>query len=143
MCMSSSSPLEALRFIVDVRWQLLESFALARQEGLTDPVGLVVDTGFPYGRAAAERLLLSGADVSGVGRRATCLPRAILRGALHGVAKELAPALSEAGDEPGHFSVVVLAEEGLIVTGTWQDLITGNVPGGRSEPVRHLRRVKP
>jgi hypothetical protein len=140
--MSSSSPLEALRFIVDVRWQLLESFALARQEGLVEPVGLVIDSSFPYGRAAGEKLLLSGAPISGSGRRATCLPRASLCGALHGAAPDLLPALREGNDEPGHFTVVVLAEEGLVVTGTWQDLITGSASKS-SEKSRHIRLIKP
>ena len=141
--MSSSSPLEALRFIVDVRWQLLESFALARQEGLTDPVGLVIDTSFPYGSAAAESLLFIKAPLTGPGRRATCLPRAVLCGALHGPAAELVPALRDGSDEPGHFSVVVLAEQGLVVTGTWQDLIAGDVAGKRTQPAGHIRLVKP
>ncbi|HVJ16017.1 MAG TPA: hypothetical protein VM686_11315 [Polyangiaceae bacterium] len=141
--MSSSSSLEALRCIVDVRWRLLESFALARQERMTDPVGLVVDAGFPYGRAAAESLLFVGAPIAGAGRRATCLPRAVLCGALHGPAAELAPALRDGSDEPGHFTVVVLAEEGLVVTGTWQDLITGDVPGKNTQPAHNVRRIKP
>jgi hypothetical protein len=141
--MSSSSPLEALRCIVDVRWQLLESFALARQEGLTDPVGLVIDPGFPYGSAAAQSLLLLGGALSGMGRRATCLPRAVLCGALHGPAAELVPALRDGSDEPGYFTIIVLAESGLLVSGTWQDLITGEVPGKRAQPARHIRRMKP
>jgi hypothetical protein len=141
--MSPSSPQGALSFIADVRWQLLESFALARQEGFADPVGLVVDTSFAYGQAVAERLLLTGAaTVSGAGRRATCLPRAVLCGALNGAAPELLSALREGEDEPGHFTVVLLAESGLVVTGTWQELITGNAPGKGSLPARHLRAVK-
>jgi hypothetical protein len=138
--MSSSSPLETLRFIVDLRWQLLESFALARQEGLSDPVGLVIDTAFAYGRAAAERLLLSGAPSLGSGRRATCLPRAELCSALHHAAPELTSLLRDGSDEPGHFTVVVLTEQGLVVTGTWQELISGE--SGVKPRSRHVRSVK-
>lgn len=134
--MSPSSPLGALRFIVDLRWQLLESFALARQEGLADPVGLVVDTSFAVGRAAAERLLLTGTlPAGGAGRRATCLPRAVLCGALRSVAPELVPELREGPDEPGHFTAVVLSEQALVVSATWQDLITGEIPGKSSRRV--------
>ena len=41
--MLEGSQLEALSCLKDVRWPLLESYALARQEGLVDPVGLVID----------------------------------------------------------------------------------------------------
>ena len=141
--MASSSPLEALRFIVDVRWQLLESFALARQEGLVEPVGLVVDTSFPFGQSAAEKLLLSGTPLSGSGRRATCLARAHLCGALHDAAPDLLPALRGETDEPGHFTVVVLAEAGLVVTGTWQELITGGTSKATTDKPRRIRLVRP
>ncbi len=120
-----SSPLEALAFIVDVRWRLLESFALARQEGLVDPLGLVVDTSFPYGRRMGERLLLFGQLPSASARRATCVPRANLQAMLAREEPDLAEALRHVKDEPGSFAALVLAERGLLVTGTWQELITG------------------
>jgi hypothetical protein len=129
-----SSPLETLSFIVDVRWPLLESFALARQEGLAEPVGVVVDTSFPYGRSMGEKLLLFSQATPGNTRRATCIERASLTAALREAAPDLVAALRSFRDEPGRFTALVLADRGLIVTGTWQELITGEVPrqGGRS-----------
>lgn len=115
---------EALRCLRDARWRLLESFALARQEGLVDPVGLVIEPGFPYGRGLAQRLLL----VSDPGARprptVTCMERSALAGMLAAPAQDLAATLREYRDEPGRWCAVLLARQGSVLTGTWQELFT-------------------
>jgi hypothetical protein len=68
------------------------------------------------------------------------LPRAELCSALHHAAPELTVLLRDGSDEPGHFTVVVLTEQGLVVTGTWQELISGE--SGVKPRSRHVRSVK-
>jgi hypothetical protein len=115
---------EALRCLREARWRLLESFALARQEGLVDPVGLVIEPGFPYGRGLAQRLLLI-AD-SGARQRptVTCMERAALASVLTAPAPDIAAALRGFQDEPGRWSAVILARTGSVLTGSWQELFT-------------------
>ena len=48
MTVSSESHPEAWRCVHGVRWRLLESYALARQEGLASPIGLLVLFGWTF-----------------------------------------------------------------------------------------------
>jgi len=118
------SELSALRCLAAVRWSLLESYALARQEGLTEPVGLVVDRSYPYG-AELSRHLLVGQEPSGSsGPSVTCMERATLGSLLASAAPDLCKSLRQHSDEPGKFCAVLVAESGWVLTGTWQDLFT-------------------
>lgn len=123
-----------MQCVVRVRWPLLESYALARQEGLTDPVGLVVDLGCAYAReVTAHTLLALPQALDSIGLRVTCLERGILNQVLQTAAPQLVSLLGAALDEPGRWTAVVLGERGWVVSGSWQDLITARAPKPHSE----------
>jgi hypothetical protein len=126
--MQSESQLEALSCLKDVRWPLLESYALARQEGLVDPVGLVIDASFPYAQALAQSLMLAKGAGAAARRTATCMERAVLCGLFATPAPAVAQALRGAKDEPGRWTAVILAQSGWVLTGSWQELFTLEVP---------------
>lgn len=115
------SPVEAMRAIVAVRWPLLESYALARQEGLAEPVGLVIERRFAYAEELSAQILF-GTATSGE-RSTSCMERAVLVRHLSGVAPELATLLRNSRDEPGRWLAVLLAERGWLLAGTWQELM--------------------
>jgi hypothetical protein len=125
--MPTPSQVEALRCVVAVRWPLLESYALARQDGMVEPVGLVIDHGTPFGRNMAQQLLSGPQLVSGGTRTVNCMERAILSAMLTASQPELAVTLRGCQDEPGRWVAVVAAERGWVLTGTWQELITAQV----------------
>jgi hypothetical protein len=121
--MDAELPEEALRCLRDVRWQLLEAFALGRQEGLAEPVGLVLDPGFPYARGLGQRLLMFKS--AGPTRRSvTCMERSQLNAMFASTAPDIAEALRDVTDEPGRWASVILAQRGWVLTGTWQQLFT-------------------
>ncbi|MGC4092519.1 MAG: hypothetical protein QM756_32505 [Polyangiaceae bacterium] len=121
--MHAQLPEEALRCLRDVRWQLLESFALARQEGLAEPVGFVLDPGFPYARGLGQRLLMLK-SAGPTRRTVTCMERAQLHALFASVAPDVAEALRNVSDEPGRWASVILAQSGWVLTGSWQELFT-------------------
>jgi len=118
MFMPTPSQLTALRSVVEVRWRLLESYALARQEGLTEPVGLIIDRSHAFARELGQQVLV-GSNGSDVGKTVTCMERAALSGSLASGAPEVALTLRGLRDEPGRWAAVLLAERGLVLTGTW------------------------
>jgi hypothetical protein len=126
--MHSESQLEALGCLKDVRWPLLESYALARQEGLVEPVGLVIDASFPYAQALAQSLLVAKDSGSSNRRTTTCMERAVLCGLFATPAPEVAQALRGGKDEPGRWTAVIVARSGWVLTGTWQELFTLELP---------------
>lgn len=135
--MHSESQFEALSCLKDVRWPLLESYALARQEGLVDPVGLVIDATFPYAQAIAQSLLLAKDAAASKRRTATCMERAVLCGLFATPAPDVAQALRAGIDEPGRWTAVILAQSGWVLTGNWQELFTLDVPkAGRASRQR-------
>lgn len=131
--MAMASPVEAMRAIVAVRWPLLESYALARQDGMAEPVGLVIDRQFEYARAMASQLLVAeGAGPSPL-RTVTCMERSRLCSLLAAPAPEIAAMLRGAADRPGHWLAVLLAEQGWMLSGTWQELMMAEAgPAARS-----------
>lgn len=120
-------PDDALRCLRDVRWQLLESFALARQEGLSEPVGFVLDPGFPYARGLGQRLLMLK-SAGPTRRTVTCMERSQLQGMFTSTATDIAEALRNVTDEPGRWAAVILAQRGWVLTGSWQELFTLEAP---------------
>jgi hypothetical protein len=118
-----ASPVEAMRAIVSVRWPLLECYALARQDGLREPVGLVIDRSFVYGCELAQRLLVGEAASPSPTVSVTCLERTMLANMLAGPASDLAAMLRAAKDEPGRWIAVLIAEHGWMLSGTWQELM--------------------
>jgi hypothetical protein len=124
MRMPVGSQVDALRYLAEVRWPLLESFALARQEGLNDPIGVVIDSEFAYAQGLARTLLVAN-ELSGSPRRSvTCMESGTLGSWLSGVAPEVARALRARSDEPGRFTVVLVADRAWVLTGNWQELFT-------------------
>lgn len=130
---------EALRCLVSVRWLLLESYALARQEGLVEPIGLVVEAAHPFAAQVAERLLLSRGPASAGQRSVTCMERAVLAAVLASAAPEVGNSLRAHNDEPGRFCVVVLSETGWVLTGSWQELFTLEASPAKRQPSRRQR----
>jgi hypothetical protein len=125
MVVSSESHPEAWRSVHHVRWRLLESYALARQEGLASPIGLVADVRHPRAAQLLRQLLLSpGAPVDHV--YAGCVERGALCTALVGHAPKLAELLFSKADEPGAWTALVLQEEAVVLSATWQELISGS-----------------
>ncbi len=134
--MLSSDHGAAEEAVIKVRWPLLESYALARQEGLAEPTGLVIDVSEAYGRRLAEALFADARLPAHGAQRVSCVERALLVSQLRGPAPEVAEALRTYADEPGHFTAVVLAERGSVVTGTWQELIAAS---SRRSNVRSIK----
>jgi hypothetical protein len=126
MGVSSESHPEAWRSVHGVRWRLLESYALARQEGLASPVGLVADLRHPRAVQVLRQLTLSPSVSHGEPVYAGCLERGALCSALMSVAPKLAEFLFSHGDEPGAWTALVLQEQEVILSGTWQELISGS-----------------
>jgi hypothetical protein len=124
MAVSSESHPEAWRCVHSVRWRLLESYALARQEGLASPIGLVADMRHPRAAQVLRQLLLSpGSAVDDV--YAGCVERGALCTALVGNAPKLAEELFSRADEPGSWTALVLQSEEVVLSATWQELISG------------------
>ena len=129
-------PSDAFRSLIDVRWRLLETYALARQEGLNEPIGLVADTACPYARQVVQQLLLAP-EVSPFGSKfVTCMERAMLISAFKGVSPEISNALETCTDQPGCWVAVLLQDRGLVLWGTWQELITSPTAPARKSLAR-------
>ncbi len=137
--MHAVSELEALRCLVGVRWALLESYALARQEALVEPVGVVLEPAHAYAAELATRLFLGRDLEPGAQRSVTCMERAALCSCLSAAAPDVVNALHAEADEPGRFCVVVLAQAGWVVTGTWQELFTLEAGEAERKPSRRRR----
>jgi len=137
MLMPTLTQMEALRSVVEVRWRLLESYALARQEGLVEPVGLVIDRSHAFGRELAEHVLVDAHWSNDLGKSVSCLERSSLAGILAAAAPDVATTLRSVRDEPGRWAAVLLAERGLVLTGTWQELMTA-----AAEPARRVDRSR-
>jgi hypothetical protein len=117
-----ASPVEAMRAIVSVRWPLLESYALARQDGLAEPVGFVIDRSYSFAKELASQLLV-GHIVESASPSVTCMERGALAGMLTVAAPDLAKLLRGAADQPGRWVALLLAQQGWLLTGTWQELM--------------------
>jgi hypothetical protein len=138
MAVSFESDPEAWRCVHGVRWRLLESYALARQEGLASPIGLIADTRHPRAAQLLRQLLLSpDAAIDHV--YAGCVERGALCTALVGNAPKLAEELFARADEPGSWTALVLQAQETVLSATWQELISGPGAGARA-PVRAGRR---
>jgi hypothetical protein len=124
MAVLSESHPEAWRCVHGVRWRLLESYALARQEGLASPIGLVVDMRQPRAAQLLRQLFLaphaSGKDPVYAG----CVERGALCSALVSIAPKLAEQLFARGDEAGSWTALVLQEQEVVLSATWQELIS-------------------
>jgi hypothetical protein len=125
MCVLSESHPEAWRCIHAVRWRLLESYALARQEGLASPVGLVADLAHPRALQVLRQLLLSPSNAKGSTLYAGCVERGALCSALMPVLPKLVEFLFSRADEPGSWTALVLHGEEVVLSATWQELIAG------------------
>ena len=125
MSVLSESHPEAWRCLHAVRWRLLESYALARQEGLASPVGLVCDVAQPRAVQLLRQLLLSPAQSKGSPLYAGCVERGALCSALQPVAPHLVEDLFSRADEPGAWTALVLYREELVLSASWQELIAG------------------
>jgi len=118
---------EAWRCVYGVRWRLLESYALARQEGLASPIGLVVDMRQARAVQLFRQLMLNpGSAVDSV--QVSCVERGALCGALASSQTALAQELFARGDEPGTWTALVLSAEEVVLSATWQELISGAAP---------------
>jgi hypothetical protein len=123
MVLSESHP-EAWRCVHGARWRLLESYALARQEGLASPVGLVADVRHPRAAQLLRQLLLApsnGKDPIYAG----CVERGALCSALVSIAPKLAEFLFSRADEPGSWTALVLQDDEVVLSASWQELISG------------------
>lgn len=125
MCVLSESHPEAWRCVHGARWRLLESYALARQEGLASPVGLVADLRHPRAVQVLRQLLLSPGGPSGDPMYAGCVERGALCSALMPIAPQLVEFLFSRADEPGAWTALVLGDEEVVLSATWQELISG------------------
>jgi hypothetical protein len=122
--LSESHP-EAWRCVQGVRWRLLESYALARQEGLASPVGLVADVRHPRAAQLLRQLLLAPTAPGKDPVYAGCVERGALCAALMAIAPKLAEFLFSRGDEPGSWTALVLQDEEVVLSASWQELISG------------------
>jgi hypothetical protein len=136
--LSESHP-EAWRCVHGARWRLLESYALARQEGLASPVGLVADLRYPRAVQVLRQLMLSPSTNSVDPIYAGCVERGALCSALMSIAPKLAELLFSRGDEAGAWTALVLQDEELVLSATWQELISG-IPARASVSQRSERR---
>ena len=107
------------------RWRLLESYALARQEGLASPVGLVADLRHPRAVQVLRQLMLSPSTTNADPIYAGCLERGGLCSALMSIAPKLGELLFACGDEAGSWTALVLLNEEVVLSATWQELISG------------------
>jgi len=122
--LSESHP-EAWRCVHGARWRLLESYALARQEGLASPVGLVADLRHPRAVQVLRQLTLSPGASKTDPVYAGCVERGALCSALMPVAPKLAEFLFSRADEPGTWTALVLQDDEVVLNATWQELISG------------------
>lgn len=107
------------------RWRLLESYALARQEGLAGPVGLVADLRHPRAVQVLRQLTLSPSGPPSDPMYVGCVERGALCSALMPIAPKLAEFLFSHGDEPGAWTALVLQDEEAVLSASWQELISG------------------
>src|SRR5450432_3315607 len=121
--LSESHP-EAWRCVHGARWRLLESYALARQEGLASPVGLVADVRHPRAAQLLRQLLLAPSG-SKDPVYAGCVERGALCSALVTIAPKLVEFLFSRADEPGSWTALVLQDEEVVLSASWQELISG------------------
>ena len=121
------------------RWRLLESYALARQEGLASPIGLVADLRHARAVQVLRQLMLSPSTTGGAPVYAGCVERGALCSALMSIAPRLAEQLFACGDEAGAWTALVLQDEEVVLSATWQELISGN-PARASVGQRSERR---
>ncbi|MEI9948557.1 MAG: hypothetical protein WDO74_06115 [Pseudomonadota bacterium] len=128
---SESHP-EAWRCVHGARWRLLESYALARQEGLASPVGLVADLRRPRAVHVLQQLMLSPSTTSADPLYAGCVERGALCSALMSIAPKLAELLFSRGDEAGSWTALVLQDEEVVLSATWQELISGSAARART-----------
>lgn len=137
MVVASETNPEAWRCVHTVRWRLLESYALARQEGLASPVGLVANLRHPRAVQVLRQLMLAGATSTSEPVYAGCVERGALCSALMPVAPRLAELLFSHSDEPGTWTALVLQDDETVLRATWQELISGSAVkanvGQRSE----------
>ena len=126
MRVSSESHPEAWRCAHGARWRLLESYALARQEGLASPVGLVADLRHARAVQVLRQLMLSPSTTSLDPIYAGCVERGALCSALMPIAPKLAELLFSRGDEAGSWTALVLQDEEVVLSASWQELISGS-----------------
>lgn len=128
MSVLSESHPEAWRCAHGARWRLLESYALARQEGLASPVGLVADVRHPRAVQVLRQLLLAPGNPPSQGDSlyVGCVERGALCAALMPIAPQLVEFLFSRADEPGGWTALVLQDEEVVLSATWQELISGN-----------------
>lgn len=110
------------------RWRLLESYALARQEGLASPVGLVADLRHPRAVQVLRQLMLAPSTTGSDPTYAGCVERGALCSALMSIAPRLAEELFSRGDEAGSWTALVLQDDEAVLSASWQELISGNAP---------------
>ena len=139
--LSESHP-EAWRCVHGARWRLLESYALARQEGLASPVGLVADLRHPRAVHVLRQLTLSPAAAKTDPVYAGCVERGALCSALMPIAPKLGELLFSRGDEAGSWTALVLQDEEVVLSATWQELISGSAPKARGIAKSKARREK-
>lgn len=125
MRVSSESHPEAWRCVHGVRWRLLESYALARQEGLASPIGLVADVRHPRAAQLLRQLLLAQTRGPINHVYAGCVERGALCTALVATSPKLAEQLFARADEPGCWTALVLQDEEVVLSASWQELISG------------------
>ncbi|MEP7050565.1 MAG: hypothetical protein ABJB12_09445 [Pseudomonadota bacterium] len=123
--MLSESHPEAWRCVYGVRWRLLESYALARQEGLASPIGLVADARHARAAQLLRQLLLTQTGPATNPLYAGCVERGALCSALMPIAPKLAEFLFSRADEPGAWTALVLQDEEVVLSASWQELMTG------------------
>lgn len=125
MSVLSESHPEAWRCVHGARWRLLESYALARQEGLASPIGLIADLRHPRALQVLQQLLLAPANRGRDPLYVGCVERGSLCSALMPIAPKLAEDLFSRGDEPGAWTALVLHGDEDVLSATWQELISG------------------
>jgi len=113
---------------------LLESYALARQEGHASPVGLVADLRHPRAVQVLRQLMLAPSTSAADPIYAGCVERGALCSALMHVAPKLAESLFARGDEAGSWTALVLQDEEAVLSATWQELIAGSTPRAPRAP---------
>ena len=126
MCVPPESHPEAWRCVHGARWRLLESYALARQEGLASPVGLVADLRYPRAVQVLRQLLLAPGGPKADPLYAGCVERGALCSALVQITPKLVEFLFSRSDEPGSWTALVLQDEEVVLTGSWQELISSS-----------------
>lgn len=143
MSVLSESHPEAWRCAHGARWRLLESYALARQEGLASPIGLVADVRHPRALQVLRQLLLSPGNpptTKGDPLYVGCVERGALCSALVPIAPQLVEFLFSRPDEPGGWTALILQDEEVVLSATWQELISGNRPSASASVGKHSRR---